>query len=41
MNRKKYAGPLPDKAVTVSICDSCSTHTVALTADMMVSANAR
>ena len=25
-------GPLPDSAVTVSICDSCSTQTVALTA---------
>ena len=41
MNRKKYAGPLPESAVTVSICDSCSTHTVALTAAMMDSASAR
>ena len=41
MNKKKYAGPLPESAVTVSICDSCSTHTVALTAAMIISANAR
>src|ERR1700690_1286470 len=40
MNRKKYAGPEPDSAVTVSIWDSCSTQTVALTAAMMDSASA-
>ena len=33
INRKKYAGPLPDTAVTASICASSSSHRAMPTAD--------
>ena len=41
MTRKKYAGPLPESAVTRSSCSSCSTHTVTPTARRMDSACSR
>src|SRR3989344_5533597 len=41
MTRKKYAGPLPESAVTRSSCSSRSTHTVTPTARRMDSACSR
>ncbi len=38
INRKKYAGPLPDTAVTTSSCDSSGTQTVGPQAARIVSA---
>ena len=41
ISRKKYAGPLPETAVTTSICASSGTHTVGPHAARIASAVAR